>query len=94
MTEALERIESQRQIAIKCAPQDADDLDAFLKTIKERNPALKYWTVKGDPTLTGGGILLESADGQGDNCVASRWQGVESILAQLAKQITASGSEG
>lgn len=93
MTEALERIESQRQIAIKCAPDDAADLEAFIGTIQERNPALKYWTVKGDPTLQDGGILLESADGKVDNSVASRWKGVEPILDQLATQITASHEE-
>lgn len=84
MTEALERIESQRQIDIKCAPEDANDLEGFLAVIQERNPALKYWTVKGQPGIESGGILLESADGKVDNTVATRWQGVEPILDQLA----------
>jgi len=94
MGEALERIESQRQLAIKCAPDDAADLDGFLKSIQDNNPALKYWTVKGDPSLQQGGILLEAAEGKVDNSVASRWQGVEPILDQLAGQVTAADSEG
>lgn len=94
MTEALERIESKRQLAIKCASEDAPDLEAFLKTIQDRNPALKYWTVKGDPTLESGGIIVEAAEGKVDNTVASRWQGVEPIMEQLAGQITTSESEG
>ncbi|CCH50343.1 FliH/SctL family protein [Pseudodesulfovibrio piezophilus] len=93
MTEALERIESQRQLAIKCAPDDAADLEAFIATIQERNPALKYWTVKGDPTLQQGGILLESADGKVDNSVASRWKGVEPILDQLLSQVSTPAAE-
>ncbi|QJB57256.1 FliH/SctL family protein [Pseudodesulfovibrio sp. zrk46] len=93
MTEALERIESQRQIAIKCAPEDAADLEGFIATIQERNPALKYWTVKGDPTIQSGGVVVESADGKVDNTVATRWQGVEPVLDQLASQLT-SGEEG
>ena len=94
MTESLERIESQRQIAIKCAPEDAEDLSAFIQSIQDRNPALKYWTVKGDPALKDGGILLESADGKVDNSIANRWQGVETILDQLSSQITAPEVEG
>jgi len=89
MLEALERIESQRQIAIRCAREDAPDLEAFLKTIQERNPTLKYWTVKSDPTLESGGIIVEAAEGKVDNTVATRWAGVEPILEQLAAQITA-----
>jgi len=88
MQEALDRIESQRQIAIKCAPDDAADLDGFLKSIQERNPSLKYWTVKGDPKLESGGIIVEAAEGKVDNTISTRWEGVEPILEQLAAQIT------
>ena len=88
MMESLERIESQRQLAIKCAPEDALDLEAFLQNIQDRNPALKYWTVKGDPTLESGGVIVEAAEGKVDNSVATRWAGVEPIMEQLAAQIT------
>lgn len=88
MVEALDRVESQRQIAIKCAPADAGELEIFIQSIQERNPRLKYWTVKGDPSITDGGILLESADGKVDNTIASRWEGVEPIFDKLADQIT------
>ncbi len=93
MSEALERIESQRQIAIKCHPQDVAQLEGFLTTVQERNPALKYWTVKSDPSMEMGGLLLESADGKVDNSIASRWQGVEPILDQLTTQVTAPETE-
>ncbi|MBI9081813.1 MAG: flagellar assembly protein FliH [Pseudodesulfovibrio sp.] len=94
LLEALERIESQRQLAIKCAPEDATDLEAFLKTIQERNPTLKYWTVKGDPSLELGGIIVEAAEGKVDNSIATRWAGVEPILEQLADHITSETAEG
>jgi flagellar assembly protein FliH len=90
LTEALDRIESQRQVAIKCSPADAPDLEIFIQAIQERNPLLKYWTIKGDPSLANGGVLLESADGKVDNTVASRWEGVHPILDQLADQVTKS----
>lgn len=87
--EALDRIEAQRQIAIKCHPEDVEHLEGFLASIQERNPKLKYWTVKGDPSIDPGGIILEGNDGKVDNTIATRWQGVEPILDQLAKQLTA-----
>ncbi len=93
LNEAMERLESQRQIVIKCAPEDVQDLEGFIRTIQERNPKLEYWSVKGDPAIESGGVILESADGKVDNTIASRWQGVEPILNQLAGQVTA-GDEG
>jgi len=92
MLEALDRIESQRQLAIKCHPDEAPDLDAFIRTIQERNPALQYWTVKGDPSIESGGVIVEAAEGKVDNTVATRWAGVRPIMEQLAQQIT--DSEG
>ncbi len=93
MREALERIDSQRQLTIKCAPGDAEDLRTFIGTIQERNPALKYWSVKGDESLSEGGVLVEASEGKVDNTVPSRWQGVEPILDQLVEQITAPDPE-
>ncbi len=94
MTEALDRLESQRQIAIKCHPDDVAHMEGFVATVQERNPALKYWTVKADPSIQMGGLLLESADGRVDNTIASRWQGVEPILDQLAAQVSSPETEG
>lgn len=94
LEEALERIESQREITIKCFPEDAADLQGFMQTIQDRNPALKYWKVKGDPAVQQGGVVLEGSDAKVDNTIASRWQGVEPILDQLTARITAPEDEG
>ena len=87
MQEALDRIESQRKIAVRCAAEDAPDLEAFIGTIQERNPDLKRWVVMGDPALAAGGVVVEAADGRVDNSVVARWQGVEPIFDQLATQL-------
>jgi len=89
MRQALERIESQRQLTIKCAAGDAEDLRAFIGSIQERTPALKYWTVKGDPSIAEGGVIVEGEEARVDNTVTTRWKGVEPILDQLVEQITA-----
>lgn len=94
LREALERIESQRQFAIRCATEDAEELETFLKAIQDRNPQLEYWTIKPDPALQSGGVVVESADGKVDNLVSSRWQGVEPIFEQLVEQVTAGEGEG
>lgn len=88
MEEALERIESQRSLSIKCCPEEANDLEAFIKTIQERNPALKYWTIKGDPSIESGGVVVEADEGKVDNTIATRWQGVEPIMEQVAARLT------
>lgn len=93
MEEALERIESQRTIAIRCCAADASDLEQFLGSIQERNPALKYWTVKGDPTIETGGVIVEADEGKVDNTIATRWQGVEPIMEQVAARITSDDSD-
>ncbi|MEF2230208.1 MAG: FliH/SctL family protein [Pseudodesulfovibrio sp.] len=93
MREALEKLDAQRQLVIKCCQEDAEDLRAFIGSIQEQNPSLKYWTVKGDPSLSQGGILVEGEECKVDNSVAGRWKGVEPILDRLVEQVT-SGDEG
>ena len=93
MREALERIESKRQLTIRCAPDDEEDLKAFIGSIQEANPTLKYWTINSDPSLAQGGLVVEADEGKVDNAVTSRWQGVEPIFDQLAEQITAPKTE-
>ncbi|WP_319543365.1 FliH/SctL family protein [uncultured Pseudodesulfovibrio sp.] len=94
MREALERIESQRQLTIKCHPDDIVGLEEYLHTIQDRNPSLEYWSVKGDASIESGGVVIEGAGGKVDNTIDTRWQSVEPIFDQLAAQITAGDSEG
>lgn len=89
MQEGLDRIESKRELTIRCHPDDEEGLEDFVATIQERNPALKYWSVKGDPTIQIGGVIIEAAGGKVDNTIDTRWEGVEPILDQLAAQLTA-----
>jgi len=93
MREALEKMDAQRNLVIKCAAEDAEDLTAFIGSIQEGNPSLKYWKVKGDPSLAQGGVLVEGDECKVDNTVSSRWKGVEPILERLIGQVT-SGEEG
>lgn len=89
MAEALDRIESQRRIEIRCNPEEAEELEEFVRTIQDRNPSLKYWAVKGDPAIEMGGVVIEAEGGKVDNTIETRWKSVEPIFDQLAEQITA-----
>ncbi|WP_207260389.1 FliH/SctL family protein [Desulfovibrio sp. Huiquan2017] len=88
MVEALDRIESQRRIEIRCNPEETAELEEFVRTIQDRNPSLKYWTVKGDPAIEMGGVVIEAEGGKVDNTIETRWKAVEPIFDQLAEQIT------
>ncbi|WP_316899316.1 FliH/SctL family protein [Pseudodesulfovibrio indicus] len=89
MTEALDRLEAQRQLEIRCNPEEVAELDEFVRTIQDRNPALKYWTVKADQRIEMGGVVVEAAEGKVDNTVDTRWKLVEPLFERLAEQITA-----
>ncbi|BCS87884.1 FliH/SctL family protein [Pseudodesulfovibrio sediminis] len=93
MQEALDRIESQRQLDIRCHPADVEGLEAYLSTIQERTPSLQYWSVKGDASIESGGVMVEAAGGKVDNTIDTRWNGVEPIFEQLAAQITATDED-
>jgi len=93
MTQALERIESQRRIEIRCNPEETAELDEFVKTIQDRNPSLQYWSVKGDPSIQMGGVVIEADEGKVDNTVDTRWKSVEPLFDQLAEQITSGTGE-
>lgn len=84
LNQAVEHLESQRKLTIRCAPNDAETLDSMLKDIQNRNPSLRYWSIKPDPNVDAGGVIVEAEDGMVDNTVATRWAGVEPILDELA----------
>ena len=93
MAEALERIESQRRIEIRCNPEEAAELDEFVKVIQDRNPSLKYWAVKGDPAIEMGGVVIEAEGGKVDNTVETRWKSVEPLFDRLVEQVAADGED-
>ncbi|BDQ33283.1 FliH/SctL family protein [Pseudodesulfovibrio portus] len=93
MREALDRLDSKRELTVKCHPEDVQSLEEFLTTIQERDPSLKYWTVKADPDIQTGGVIVEGAGCRVDNTIDTRWEGVEPIFDQLADQVT-TGEEG
>ncbi|WP_054651639.1 FliH/SctL family protein [Salidesulfovibrio brasiliensis] len=83
LNEAVDRLESQRELTVRCAPQDQELLDELLAQAQERNPGIKHWKVVPDASLEMGGVIVETGQSKVDNSVAARWEGVEPILDQL-----------
>lgn len=83
LDEAVMRLESQRELTVRCAPQDQELLDELLRQSQERNPAISHWKIMPDPNLEMGGVIVETGQSKVDNSVAARWEGVEPILDQL-----------
>ncbi|WP_018124823.1 FliH/SctL family protein [Desulfovibrio oxyclinae] len=83
LEEALSKLEEQRELTIRCAPQDQELLDELMRQAKERNPGIGHWQLRPDPALENGGVVVETAQGRVDNTVDSRWAAVEPILEQM-----------
>jgi len=93
LQEGMDRLDSQRELTLRCHPEDVQSLEEFMGVIQERNPALKYWKTQGDPAITAGGVVIEAPSARVDNTVDSRWASVEPIFEQLVAQVT-TGGEG
>ncbi len=83
LDQAIERIETQRTLTLRVSPQDKELMDALLPQIQERNPAVKHWKVKADPSIEQGGAIIETDQGKVDNTVDARWKSVEPILEEM-----------
>ena len=84
LDQALEVIDSQRNLVIRVHPDDEKLLGELLTRAKAKHPALDQWRIKTDPSLTMGGLVLESDHGMVDNSLDKRWQSIEPILGQMA----------
>ncbi|MDY7002361.1 MAG: FliH/SctL family protein, partial [Thermodesulfobacteriota bacterium] len=84
LDQALEVIDSQRDLVIRVHPDDANLLEDLLHRAKAEHPALEQWRVKADPGLARGGLILESDHGMVDNTLEKRRESIEPILDQLA----------
>lgn len=83
LDQALDAIDSQRVLTLKVNPADEELVGALMERAKAMHPGLDRWSVRPDPNLQPGGMMLESGQGMVDNTTESRWQAVEAVLDQL-----------
>jgi len=92
LDQALDAIDSHRELILKVSPQDENFIGALMERAKQLYPGLDRWSVRADGKLSPGGMMLESAQGMVDNTTESRWAAVEAVLGQLG--LDAAPAEG
>ena len=94
LEEALDRLESDRFLTVRCAAEDAPVLEELLKKAQTTNPKLDKWLIKPDPRISAG-VVLEAVNAKVENGVDGRWEGVREILDQLTlRRLGEKKSEG
>jgi flagellar assembly protein FliH len=83
LDEALENVDSQRNLLVKVHPNDAEIMGELLTAAAKAHGALKDWRVKPDKDIAQGGVVLESDKGMVDNTVASRREIVCAVFDKL-----------
>jgi flagellar assembly protein FliH len=68
---------------VRVNPEDEAAVKDILVTTQQRHSGLEVWSVKGDPSINPGGLVVESVDGMVDNTIESRYALVDQILEQL-----------
>lgn len=82
LKQALDRLESDRFLTLRCSPDDAELMEELLQQARHSTPHLNQWVVRPDPTLEAG-VIVEAENAKVENDVDGRWQGVQEILNQL-----------
>lgn len=83
MDQALDAIDSYRELCLKVNPQDEELVGQLMERAKALHPGLDRWCVRPDEKIQPGGMILESAQGMVDNSMEARWRAVEQVLEQL-----------
>lgn len=83
LDQALEAIDSQRQLCVRVHPQDEETICGLMDFAKQRHPGLDKWCVRADESLAPGGMVLESVQGMVDNSMEGRLAAVMEVLDHL-----------
>ena len=83
LDQALEAVDSQRQLCVRVCPQDEDMVSDLMARAKDQHPSLDRWCVRADDKLGPGGMVLESTQGMVDNSMESRTKAVMEVLDQM-----------
>ncbi len=81
--QALQTLESHRSLTIRTNPEDAPVVEDIVGMTQARYPELQSWKVKPDPSVTPGGLVVESESSLADNRVESRMKAVGQALEHL-----------
>lgn len=83
LAQAVDTLDSQRKLIVRVNPEDEAAVQDILVATQQRHPGIEAWSVKGDPGIAPGGLVVESRDGMVDNTIETRYALVDKILEEL-----------
>ena len=83
-TRSVTALENRRNLIIRVNPEDEPAIADIVAMTQARFPDLKAWSVKGEPSITPGGLIVESDDSLADNRVEKRAALVNEVLKSLS----------
>ena len=84
LSEAVEALDARGQLMVRVNPEDEETMLELMQIASAKYPSLAHWTVKGDPSLNVGGMVVESDNGMVDNSQEGRRAVIRSILDNLS----------
>lgn len=72
LDEALDNIDSHRELVIRVNPDDSELMRELLERAAQTHTTLANWKIKPDKNMAQGGVILESDQGMVDNSVQAR----------------------
>ena len=82
--QSVAALENRRSLVIRVNPEDEPAIADIVTMTQARFADLKAWSVKGDPSVQPGGLIVESDDSLADNRVEKRIALVNEMLKNLS----------
>lgn len=82
-TQSVAALENRRNLVVRVNPEDEPVIADIVAMTQGRFADLKAWSVKGDPSIASGGLVVESDDSLADNRLERRAALVNEILRSL-----------
>lgn len=83
-TQSVASLENRRNLVVRVNPEDEPAIADIVAMTQARFTDLKAWSVKGDPKIAPGGLIVESDDSLADNRMEKRAALVNEVLKNLA----------
>lgn len=84
LTQSVALLDQRKDLVIRVHTEDEPMLEDMIALAKERFPDVRSWRVRGDASITPGGMVVESESSLAEGRVESRRAAVEAILDKLA----------
>ena len=81
--QSVAALENRRNLVIRVNPEDEPAIADIVSMTQAKFTDLKAWSVKGDPTIQPGGLVVESDDSLADNRMEKRAALVNEMLKNL-----------